>query len=428
MRRCVSVAGALAMAGCRSSRVFAAGSLERLFAVVVFVAGCVAVLAGTAPGSAAHRTKQAAAGPPSEQTYGQLNAVAVTAAGVLAVGQQRNPLCGNPISELGSSAGWQIVVPPKPRGCGTLNAVASDGRGGAWAVGDYLATNGLQRTLVEHFDGRSWAIVRSPSPGRQASLGGVVLGRNQQVWAVGAYQAAASGIRVGAVKTLTMVDSGAGWRIVPSPSPSTADNELNAVTVAANGALWAVGDEFDANDLLQHTLTLRRSAAAGWGVVASPSPATTSAAGTKLISVTAAARGTLWAVGQYIDTSFRQQTLALRYDGSSWQIVPSPSLGKSDSLEAAATAPDGSIWAVGEYVDSRCAKTLTERYRGTSWQLVPGANPLCTKTRGNALHGLAVDRRGVLYAVGDTGIYTLVETNSGSGWHAVKATKTILPS
>jgi len=214
---------------------------------------------------------------------------------------------------------------------------------------------------------------------------------------------------------------------VPSPSPSTADNELNAVTVASNGVLWAVGYYFDANDLLQHTLTLSHGAG-GWQVVPSPSPATKSAGGTKLISVTAAARGALWAVGQYVDTSFRQRTLALRYDGSGWQLVASPSLGKSDLLEAAATAPDGSVWAVGEYVDSRCAKALTERYRGTSWRLVAGgANPVCTKTKGTALHGLAVDRQGVLYAVGDSGIYTLVETNAGSSWHAVKASKTILP-
>src|SRR5207248_1052170 len=117
-----------------------------------------------------------AAGVPSnEQTFGQLNAVAVTPVGALAVGQQRTPICGNPISELGASSGWHVVVPPKPRGCGSLAAVTADGRGGAWAVGDYLGTSGLQRTLIGHFDGRGWSIVRSPSPGRQAALGGVVV-------------------------------------------------------------------------------------------------------------------------------------------------------------------------------------------------------------------------------------------------------------
>jgi hypothetical protein len=74
---------------------------------------------------------------------------------------------------------------------------------------------------------------------------------------------------------------------------------------------------------------------------------------------------------------------------------------------------------VGEFKDSRCQKTLTERYAGGSWHLVPSPNQVCTTSRGNTLHGLAVDARGVLYAVGDTNISSLVERNTGAGWKVV---------
>ena len=104
-------------------------------------------------------------------------------------------------------------------------------------------------------------------------------------------------------------------------------------------------------------------------------------------------------------------------DGGSWQIVPSPSPGRADdSLAAVAAAPNGTIWAVGEYTDGNCQKTLTERYTGGSWGVVSSPNPVCSTPRGNSLNALTINSHSVLYAVGDTNIYTLIEINTGAGW------------
>jgi len=350
-------------------------------------------------------------------TLGSLSSVAAMPSGALAVGGTREPLCKHALAEGGGAGAWTAMHPPTPPGCSSLDAVAADGRGGAWAVGEYIGSNGLAHTLIERFDGRAWTIVASPSPGKLAALGGVTVLPNGTAVAVGAYQEATSGITIGATKTLIVQNAGSGWRIVPSPSPGN-NSALNAVTGGANGRLWAVGRYSDPSTIQHKTLVLAYDPASGWQIVPSPSPPTNTIAGTDLVAV-AAGSSAIWAVGHYVDMSNNPRTLTLRSDGRTWSIVPTPATATATAtaLEGVAIAPDGTAWAAGSYTDAACQHTLTLRFANDAWQAVASPSPTCTPTRGSSLHGLAVDAHGTLYAVGDTNnISTLVLVNRGSGW------------
>lgn len=361
------------------------------------------------------------AGAADAGTLGTLSAVAATPGGAIAVGSTREPLCQHGLAESGGTGTWTAVHPPTPPGCSGLNAVAADGHGGAWAVGQYLS-NGVSHAFTEHYDGHAWTIVPCPSPGRASGLGGIVVLPNGTAVAVGAYQEASSGLAIGATKTLVEQNAGSGWRVVPSPSPGS-NSALNAVAAAPDGRLWAVGHSADPATITHKTLVLSSDAASGWQVIPSPSPPTTVIAGTDLVSV-AGGGGAVWAAGRYTDTSNHQRTLTLRSDGHGWSIVPSPTAASATGagLEAVVVAPDGTAWAAGFSTDAACQHTLTMHFVNGEWQTVESPSPTCTATKGSSLHGLAVDAKGTLYAVGDTNnISTLVLVNRGNGWQVERS-------
>ena len=361
-----------------------------------------------------------ASGAPAGQVPAVLQGATAYGRGVLAVGTDgvgygTELPCGVLLAELSGpgAKGFTATTPSGPA-CSWLNAVAADPRGGAWSVGYHISTDGRDHPLVEHFDGRRWSAVPAPSPGFNAILTGVAVA-GRQIWAVGEYNESSGG----SLKTLTMVRAGSAWRVVPSPNVQQ-ESALEAVAVSTSGRPWAVGWYRDSTNFSRHTLTMSYGGS-GWQVVASPSPGSaTAATGNVLSGIAPGAAGTLWAVGQYTDDALHAKTLTLRYANGAWQVVSSPSPGSADNaLYGVRPVKGGGEWAVGEFKDSRCQKTLTERYAGGAWHLVPSPNPVCTTSRGNTLHGLAVDTRGALYAVGDTNISTLIERNGGGGWKVV---------
>jgi hypothetical protein len=75
----------------------------------------------------------------------------------------------------------------------------------------------------------------------------------------------------------------------------------------------------------------------------------------------------VWAVGYYEPAGGLTQTLIEHWDGTKWQVVPSPHAGGADGLSGVATFPAGVAWAVGAYNPdngpySGYPKTLTELY------------------------------------------------------------------
>jgi hypothetical protein len=114
----------------------------------------------------------------------------------------------------------------------------------------------------------------------------------------------------------------------------------------------------------------------------------------------------VWAVGEYIDAGIGH-TLILHWDGSSWQRVASPDLvtnGTVDSttneLNGVAVIGPGDAWAVGYGVSSNVPyQTITEHWNGSSWQLVPSPNN-ATPGFYNALNDVSAISSNDVWAVG----------------------------
>ncbi len=129
------------------------------------------------------------------------------------------------------------------------------------------------------------------------------------------------GILTGACNT--PVANHATWKIIPGKNSHLAFNELHGVTAITNNNVWAVGESFGGNS---------------------------------------------------------HQSLIEHWNGTIWQIVPTPNHTLFSTLQAVAAIPGtDQAWAVGsQYTKAQGYQPLIERWNGKVWQLVP---PLSSSTR-----------------------------------------------
>src|SRR6266568_3248749 len=83
----------------------------------------------------------------------------------------------------------------------------------------------------------------------------------------------------------------------------------------------------------------------------------------------------VWAVGLGISSS-GGFALILHWNGTQWSVVPSPNPGSTFySLGEARAVSANDIWSVGQAVNNNGVfKTLIEHWNGTQWNIVPSPN------------------------------------------------------
>jgi hypothetical protein len=126
------------------------------------------------------------------------------------------------------------------------------------------------------------------------------------------------------------------------------------------------------------------------------------------------------------------QTLSAHWDGSSWSIVPTPSVGQNDLLLGGTCTSSSNCWAVGYSKNaSGRATTLIERWDGSSWNVV--SSPNASPTASNNLFEVKCPSASECWAVGASGEpgvngtfvggtgSPLVEHWNGSAWTLVSA-------
>jgi len=303
-----------------------------------------------------------------------LNGVADTSAtNAWAVGSYTNGLADFTLIDHWNGAKWLQTPSPSP-GVGitstNLYGVEATSAFNAWAVG-YYSANGSYLTLTEHWNGSTWIHVPSPNPAGAAAsfLTGVAATSPDNAWAVG-YSGTGS-------KNKTLIEhwNGRSWTIVPSPSPGPhgGQNILNSVAMTSATSAWAVGYDGNVITIADRTLILHWNGTQ-WKQVASVSPAG-GAGVSQLYGVAADAAGKAWAVGLYFNrTRTVGGTLTERWNGSAWLRVASPSPGApaGSALYAVALTSPVRAWATGNY--TRAANiylSLAERWNGTTWRQVP---------------------------------------------------------
>jgi hypothetical protein len=215
--------------------------------------------------------------------------------------------------------------------------------------------------------------------------------------------------------------SSAQWSIMPSPDAGFAPGFLSAVTCVTASDCWAVGR----SDIGQtHTdTTLMKWDGASWNLVLSPS---VGAKTNGLVAISCLSSSACWAVGYTIDiNTVEVKTLILQWNGITWQIVPSPNVGTGfNALYGISCSSETNCWAVGFQNNGTYAQTLIERWDGSSWTVYNSPNP---GTQSNVLNGITCVADSDCWAVGYSGIAgaksSLVVQWDGTNW-----TASVLPS
>jgi hypothetical protein len=304
-----------------------------------------------------------------------------------------------------------VTSPDLGLGGSLLNRVAAISASDVWAVGNYRSTAGASKrqTLIEHWDGTGWAIVSSPS-GIDSDLTDLAVVSADDIWTVGETDPTAA-----TVHGLIEHWNGSSWKVVPSQIPERYQSSLNGVTAISASDVWAVGT-YDRQTLIVHW------DGTSWKLAPSPTHDLSNPnLDTELTSVVALSATDVWAVGVYLQS----QTLIEHWNGSAWNIVPSPNQGISSQLTSVAAVSASNIWAVGAFHPaSGTRQTLIEHWNGTSWKVVPSPNQ---EEDANVLNGIAVISANDIWAVGYFrtkvgGIpRTLVERWDGTGWEVVSS-------
>jgi hypothetical protein len=271
-----------------------------------------------------------------------------------------------------NGSAWRVQRSPSPvTGNNTLSSVVAVSRSNVWAVGNTLSTSGRQRTLIEHWNGRSWTVQRSPNLGSSSRLTAVTAVSRSNAWAVG-YSDSSDGTTS---KTLVEHWNGSSWQIQASPNPSVGLNFLCGVAATSGTSAWTAGTYVQAGyqaPVMEHwngqAWQLHASAYQPAGYEYDP------------CAMAASSASNIWAVGSHWYFN-ADRTLIEHWNGTSWKTQTSPNAapGNSDEnvLNGVTATSATNAWAVGwSYVSgSGHHKPLIEHWNGRSWRLQSSAVP-----------------------------------------------------
>jgi hypothetical protein len=300
---------------------------------------------------------------------------------------------GRSIAFLGrwDGSGWQAVPSPQLDGSVTaLSSLAAVSGDDLWAVGyTASASSEKERPLIQHWDGASWMLVPGPGSVDGIGLTDVSAAAVDDAWAVGATAPGSGAL----LRYAILHWDGAGWKSVLGPE---GDGGLLGVDAVSADDAWAVGfREGDAGRL--ETLALHWN-----GTSWEPVPTPSAGAFSVLYRVAAIDGDDVWAVGASAGGAAgegRRSTLIQHWDGTSWRVVESPSVGDGDNVlvDVAAFSADD-VWAVGY----RDGGTLVVHWDGEHWKAFPSPG------EAGALQGVSAGADGAWWAVGKDGAAPLV--------------------
>ena len=160
---------------------------------------------------------------------------------------------GEPLIERWNGTKWQVAATPTFSGLtNILYGVAATSATNAWAVGYLDNSSSDSQSLILHWDGTTWKQVPSPDPSTQYTvLYGVTAISATNAWAVGDY----SGDN-GVERTLIEHWNGTAWKQVPSPNVKGALNVLSGVAATSSANVLPIGHYTISNTTRSKTLAL----------------------------------------------------------------------------------------------------------------------------------------------------------------------------
>jgi hypothetical protein len=207
--------------------------------------------------------------------------------------------------------------------------------------------------------------------------------------------------------------SRSGWSVVATPNVSAATGNGYAESCPPDGSCVAVGSYVSESGIgksLAERWNGRR-----WRILPTPNPA--AARVSSLNAVSCVSPRHCIAVGDWFGSSGIQRPLAERWNGSAWALVriPDPTRGRQDPLFAVSCASADACEAVGfSQGPSFDAVPIAERWNGRAWHVQTIPSPPGAGFSG--LFGVTCPSASRCVAVGGSDANTLVERWNGTRW------------
>jgi hypothetical protein len=294
----------------------------------------------------------------------------------MAVGRSVTSGASTVLAERWNGSSWTLssAVAPSGSTSSALNAVTCSTTTWCMAAG-WSLSGGTTSTLVEFWNGTSWTIqktVNAPEATTTALNGISCANGTSACTAVG--YAVTGGVKAAIAERW----NGTSWSMQTVPVPAGAtSSEFEAVGCRGSTFCMAVGRYVDSGGS-------RRSLSAMWNgstwtLKTVPEPL--GAQESVLQDVTCTGSVVICtAAGGYYNSSFLQETLIVRWNGTEWVAQTSPNpVGSSASIlqgVVCANAESTSCSAVGDWVSSGKNVTLAEQWNGKSWATESTPNPL----------------------------------------------------
>ncbi|HEX6540252.1 MAG TPA: hypothetical protein VF040_00740 [Ktedonobacterales bacterium] len=220
----------------------------------------------------------------------------------------------------------------------------------------------------------------------------------------------------------TVVPACTTWSVIPSPNATKyQENALNAVNALSSTSAWAVGSNSQETGSSQH-LSVRWDGTS-WQIVPGQSE--------NLVGVAAISATDVWAVGsthEGLPEPYQTRALIEHWNGMAWSIVPSPNPDSQEyGLNGVVALSANDVWAVGSYLDlgAGARLPLIEHWNGTAWIIVTG--PHLQGVHDSALQSVTrIPGTNELWAVGymmkgplPAFDQALIERWNGHGWMLV---------
>jgi hypothetical protein len=276
-----------------------------------------------------------------------------------------------PLAERWNGTAWTAQLPPNPAGATSGELLgASCTTATACAASGSAVTSGVRGPLAEAWNGSTWTVQSTPTPvgSTFSELTAISCTSSSACTAVGSYSTG------GGMVPLAMRWNGASWALQTVPKPVGASEALLfGVSCTSSTACTAVGHYYDGSGA---RLTLAEFwNGSSWTVQSMPTRAGASLS--TLLGVSCTASTACTAVGGDFPSSGPQETLMERWNGVEWtiQASPNPSGSAASVMHGVSCTSATTCTAVGDYVSASVNDTLAERWNGSSWSVMATPNP-----------------------------------------------------
>ncbi len=318
---------------------------------------------------------------------------------------------GNGARQHPLQAGGALAALSRPPVATGLSSVSCPTTSLCMAVG--ITGHRIRRSLplaTDIWDGKSWHGLATPAPAHSTGLFAVSCARRTRCMAVGG----AHGNHPGTPYPFALSWDGQRWRIL---AMAPLEGNLRGISCTTPDRCMAVGSPAHETGM---------AAAQVWDGstwTALAMPAVPGAASASLSAVSCTAATSCIAVGSYLPTTPGSPTvpLAEAWDGTSWQLLATPSLGVAGNagLSAVSCATASSCVAAGGQpltAGQLESQPLAERWDGHSWSVLAAAIPAGAQQ--SDLTGVSCTSAASCTAVGsvDFDAHVLTEHWDGTSW------------